>query len=53
MKEVLSKTGGRTGKMPNRVAAVEHRPDVLKTFLPLYEPIINQGAAVAKYKEPA
>ena len=32
-------------------AAMAHRPDVLKTFIPLYATILNQGTIEAKYTE--
>jgi len=51
VQEVFDKIAERTGKMPNMFAAMAHRPDVLKTFLPLYKTIINQGTVEAKYKE--
>ena len=41
----------RFGKMPNFFAAMAHRPDVLKKFLPLYGAIINEGTVEARYKE--
>jgi uncharacterized peroxidase-related enzyme len=50
-KEVFEKLTERSGKVPNMFAAMAHRPDVLKTFLPLYKTIINQGTVEAKYKE--
>jgi uncharacterized peroxidase-related enzyme len=49
--EVLEKLAARAGKVPNMFAAMAHRPDVLKMFLPLYSAIINQGTVEAKYKE--
>jgi len=33
-KEVFEKLAERSGKVPNMFAAMAHRPDVLKTFLP-------------------
>lgn len=41
----------RSGKVPNIFAAMAHRPDVLKTFLPLYSTIFNQGTIEARFKE--
>jgi uncharacterized peroxidase-related enzyme len=51
VREVFDKIAERAGKMPNFFAAMAHRPDVLKTFLPLYRAIVNQGTVDAKYKE--
>jgi uncharacterized peroxidase-related enzyme len=48
---IFDKLAGRTGKTPNIFAAMAHRPDVLKAFVPLYAAIINQGTVEAKYKE--
>ncbi len=39
------------GKMPNFFAAMAHRPDVLKKFVPLYGAIINEGTVEPRYKE--
>ena len=36
VQEVFDKIAERTGKVPNLFAAMAHRPDVLKAFLPLY-----------------
>ncbi len=49
--EIYDKLAGRSGKAPNIFAAMAHRPDVLKAFLPLYAAIINQGTVDAKFKE--
>jgi uncharacterized peroxidase-related enzyme len=51
VRDVFDKIAERAGKMPNFFAAMAHRPDVLKTFLPLYKAIVNQGTVDAKYKE--
>jgi alkylhydroperoxidase family enzyme len=39
------------GKIPNIFAAMAHRPNVLKNFLPLYAAIIEEGTVEARYKE--
>jgi alkylhydroperoxidase family enzyme len=39
------------GKMPNFFAAMAHRPEVLKRFVPLYGAVINEGTVEARYKE--
>jgi uncharacterized peroxidase-related enzyme len=49
--DIFEKLAGRSGKVPNIFAAMAHRPEVLKAFLPLYVAIINQGTVEAKYKE--
>jgi len=51
VQEVFDKIAERAAKIPNMFAAMAHRPDVLKAFLPLYKMIINQGTVEAKYKE--
>ena len=53
MKEVFDKIAERTGKMPNMFSAMARRPDVLKTFLPFYKSIVNQGTVEEKYKKMA
>src|ERR1700730_1780623 len=50
-KEVFEKLAERSGKVPNMFAAMAHRPDTLRTVLPLYKTIINQGTVEPKYKE--
>lgn len=44
----LTKTFGR---MPNIFGVMAHRPDVLKSFLPLYMAVMAEGAIEPKYKE--
>ena len=39
------------GKMPNFFAAMAHRPDALKHFVPLYVAVINEGTVEPRYKE--
>jgi hypothetical protein len=39
------------GKVPNFFAMLAHKPEVLKTFLPLYGAITGPGAVEQKYKE--
>jgi uncharacterized peroxidase-related enzyme len=51
IQEVFDKMTERAGKMPNFFAAMAHRPDVLKAFLPLYKEIVNEGTVEPKYKE--
>lgn len=41
----------RLGKVPNFFAAMAHRPNVLKNFLPLYGAVINEGTVEPRYKE--
>ena len=49
--EIFDKLSARSGKVPNIFATMAHRPEVLKTFLPLYAAVVNQGTVEAKYKE--
>jgi hypothetical protein len=39
------------GKVPNFFAMMAHKPEVLKTFLPLDQAIMGRGAVEQKYKE--
>ncbi len=39
------------GKVPNFFAAMAHRPEVLKAFMPLYAAIVDDGTVEARYKE--
>ncbi|MFQ5890675.1 MAG: hypothetical protein ACE5JR_11565 [Gemmatimonadota bacterium] len=39
------------GRMPNFFGVMAHRPAVLKSFLPLYGSILNEGTVESKYKE--
>ena len=39
------------GHMPNFLAAMAHRPDVLKQFLPLYGAVMGEGPLEQRYKE--
>ncbi len=39
------------GKMPNMFTVMAHRPNVLKSFLPFYTAVINEGTVEARYKE--
>jgi hypothetical protein len=39
------------GKVPNFFAMLAHKPEVLKTFLPFDQAIIDPGAVEQKYKE--
>jgi alkylhydroperoxidase family enzyme len=41
----------RFGRVPNIFGVMAHRPDVLKSFLPLYGAIITQGTVEPKLKE--
>jgi uncharacterized peroxidase-related enzyme len=51
LQETYEKLAARGGKVPNIFAAMAHRPAVLKTFLPLYKAIVNEGTVEPKYKE--
>jgi alkylhydroperoxidase family enzyme len=39
------------GKVPNFFAAMAHRPEALKTFLPFYTIVTGPGTVEARYKE--
>jgi hypothetical protein len=39
------------GKVPNFFAMLAHKPEVLKTFVPMYEAIVGPGAVDQKFKE--
>ncbi len=41
----------RFGRVPNIFGVMAHRPDVLKSFLPLYGAIMTQGTVEPKLKE--
>jgi uncharacterized peroxidase-related enzyme len=49
--EIFDKLASRAGKVPNIFAAMAHRPEALKAFLPLYAAVVNQGTVEPKYKE--
>ena len=51
VKPVYENMKERLGKMPNFFAMLAHKPEVLKTFLPLYQAITGPGAVEQKYKE--
>ena len=48
---IYEELGKRFSKMPNIFAAMAHRPAVLKTFLPMYGAIIQEGTVEPRYKE--
>ena len=39
------------GKVPNFFAMLAHKPEVLKSFVPMYEAIVGPGGVEQKYKE--
>ncbi len=49
--EIYDALTKKAGKMPNFFAAMAHRPDVLKKFVPLYSAIIAEGSIEPRYKE--
>jgi uncharacterized peroxidase-related enzyme len=51
LQDTFEKLAGRAGKVPNIFAAMAHRPEVLKAFLPLYKAVVNEGTVEARYKE--
>jgi alkylhydroperoxidase family enzyme len=46
--EALTK---KLGKMPNFFAAMAHRPNVLKNFVPFYSAVMNEGTVEPRFKE--
>jgi alkylhydroperoxidase family enzyme len=51
LRETLEGLTKQFGKIPNIFAAMAHRPNVLKNFLPLYGAIIDEGTVEARYKD--
>ena len=49
--ETLEGLTKQFGKIPNIFATMAHRPNVLKSFLPFYGAVINEGTVEARYKE--
>ena len=49
--EIYEQLNKKMGKVPNIFAAMAHRPEVLQTFLPLYNAIIQGGTVEPRYKE--
>lgn len=49
--EIYDALTKKFGKMPNFFAAMAHRANVLKNFVPLYAAIINEGTVEAHFKE--
>jgi len=46
--EALTK---KFSKMPNFFAAMAHRPNVLKNFVPFYSAVMNEGTVEPRFKE--
>lgn len=51
VKPIYGNMKQKLGKMPNFFAMMAHKPEVLKSFLPLYQAITGPGALEHKYKE--
>ncbi len=49
--EVYEGLTKKFGKMPNFFAAMAHRPNVLKNFVPFYSAVMNEGTVEPRYKE--
>jgi alkylhydroperoxidase family enzyme len=49
--EIYDALTKKFGKMPNFFAAMAHRPSVLKSFLPFYGVVMNEGTVEQRYKE--
>ncbi len=48
---IYDKIQDSIGKMPNVFGVVARFPAALKTLVPFYDAVMNQGAIEAKYKE--
>jgi uncharacterized peroxidase-related enzyme len=51
VKPIYDNLKKNVGKVPNFFAMLAHKPEVLKTFVPLFEAITGPGALEQKYKE--
>jgi len=51
VKPVYENLKKNIGKVPNFFAMLAHRPEVLKTFVPMYEAIVGLEGVDQKYKE--
>lgn len=51
LKDIFGSLTKKFGRMPNFFGVMAHRPAVLKTFLPLYGSVLNEGTVDSKYKE--
>jgi alkylhydroperoxidase family enzyme len=49
--EIYDALTKKVGKMPNFFAAMAHRPNVLKNFVPFYSAIMNEGTVEPRFKE--
>jgi len=49
--EIYDQFKQRFGKVPNFFAAMAHRPEVLKSFLPFYTVVTQGGTVEPRYKE--
>jgi alkylhydroperoxidase family enzyme len=50
-KEIYQQLKRGLGKVPNIFAAMAHRPEALKTFLPFYTTVTGPGTVEPRYKE--
>jgi alkylhydroperoxidase family enzyme len=51
VKPIFENLKKNVGKVPNFFAMLAHKPEVLKTFVPLYGAVTGPGAVEQKYKE--
>ena len=51
VKAVYDNLSKMFGSVPNIFGVMARRPGALKTFLPLYGAVMNEGTVEAKYKE--
>lgn len=49
--DIFEKVTKAQGFMPNFFGLMAHRPEVLKTFIPLYTAVVNKGVVEPRYKE--
>ena len=51
IKDIYEGLTKKFGFMPNFFAMMAHRPNVLKTFIPFYGAVVNEGTVEPKLKE--
>jgi hypothetical protein len=51
VKPIYESLKKNVGKVPNFFAMLAHKPEVLKSFVPMYEAIVGPGGVEQKYKE--
>jgi alkylhydroperoxidase family enzyme len=51
LEEIYQQLQQRVGKVPNIFAAMAHRPELLRAFLPFYTAATQRGTIEPRYKE--